>query len=426
MKRIALFLLLAAALWSQPNLPPPGYAQALALASGNTIQGVAGSATAVTFTIFGATTPGTTVGPAAQFTYSILAQGQLGNSNGTLYTVPTGQTAFIQQIVLANATGSSVTGISISINGSSATAANQIVPTRSLAGFATLMVSPAAFATYDQNGNTLTASTLGQNGNALIPLYYVTGGGTAQAQTATLVPAATSLATGLLVCWTPTAANTATAPTLAVNGLTAKTIVRRGAVGLVANDLTTTSVACAMYNGTNFELWNPQAGDVQLTAVSNTAFFTAPVNSIIPPTNVADVNGQFFYSQIFIPTTVTLTGACLLNGSGALADKQVYVLWNSAGTVLANSNVAGVTQSGTSQYQCQNFTATVLVQGPASYFIGTQSNGATAASIFTYPNASEPTGYVTGFQAGTFGTIVAISSPATSFNAGKGPLMTVF
>lgn len=423
--RFALLLVIAASALAQPQGPFPVLAPAIPLAAGNTIQGVAGSATAITYTIFGATSP-TPVQAGASYTYSVLAQGQLGNSNGTLYTVPAGNTAFVQQIVLANATGSTVTGVLIAINGSTATAANVMVPSRSIPGNAVMMVTPGASATYDTNGNQLAANVLGQNGNALIPTYYVTGGGTAQAQTATLSPAATSLAAGLLVCWTPTAANTATAPTLAVNGLTAKTIVRRGAVGLVANDLTTTTVACAMYNGTNFELWNPQAADVQVSSVSNTAFYTAQASSIIPPTAVADVSGQFFYGQIFIPTTVTLTGACLMNGSGALADKQLYVLWNSAGTVLANSAVAGVTQSGTNQYQCQNFLSTVVVQGPASYFIGTQSNGATAASLYTYPTASAPTGYVTGFQAGVFGTVVNITSPATSFTAGKGPVMTVF
>jgi hypothetical protein len=89
-------------------------------------------------------------------------------------------------------------------------------------------------------------------------LGYASGGGTANAQTAALSPAVTALATGLTVCWIPTAANTTTTPTLAVNGLTATTLVKAGGVALAANDLTTTAVACAIYDGTYFELQNPQ------------------------------------------------------------------------------------------------------------------------------------------------------------------------
>lgn len=89
-----------------------------------------------------------------------------------------------------------------------------------------------------------------------------TGGGTAQAQTATLSPAVTSYQDGLLVCWLPTAANTATNPTLAVNGLTATTIVKTGGNALVAKDLLATIKACAIYStsATHWELQNPQTG----------------------------------------------------------------------------------------------------------------------------------------------------------------------
>lgn len=86
---------------------------------------------------------------------------------------------------------------------------------------------------------------------------YAVGGGTAQAQTVTLVPSAT-LTNGIVVRWKPAAANTGAAPTLAVNGLTAKPITKLGATALVANDIVTTAIAEAFYDGTNWELQNPQ------------------------------------------------------------------------------------------------------------------------------------------------------------------------
>ena len=89
--------------------------------------------------------------------------------------------------------------------------------------------------------------------------WYAVGGGIAQAQTVTLSPAATALSAGLVVNWKPNAANTASGPTLAVNGLTATTITKCGTAPLVPNDLTTSAIARVIYDGTEFQLQNPQA-----------------------------------------------------------------------------------------------------------------------------------------------------------------------
>jgi hypothetical protein len=90
------------------------------------------------------------------------------------------------------------------------------------------------------------------------PNWYVAAGGTHDAQTATLVPAVPALATGLVVNFLPVASNTGTTPTLAVNGLAAKTITKCGQSALVAGDLSTTAIASVFYDGTDFELLNPQ------------------------------------------------------------------------------------------------------------------------------------------------------------------------
>lgn len=107
------------------------------------------------------------------------------------------------------------------------------------------------------------------------PADYVAGAGTAQAQTATFVPAITSLVVGLTVKWLPSAANTAVGPTLAVNGLTAKTITKEGTVGLVANDLLTTAIATAVYDGTDWELQNPQSSVTVAGGGTGVTAFTA-------------------------------------------------------------------------------------------------------------------------------------------------------
>lgn len=111
-------------------------------------------------------------------------------------------------------------------------------------------------------------------------MQYAAGGGTAQAQTLTLAPAATSLVAGLEVAWTPTAANTAAAPTLAVSGLAAKTITKCGTVALVANDITTAALASAVYDGTEFQLQNPQAAGCGAGAAINFADNEVPTGTI--------------------------------------------------------------------------------------------------------------------------------------------------
>lgn len=87
---------------------------------------------------------------------------------------------------------------------------------------------------------------------------YASGGGTANAQTITLSPALGSYVAGVMVSWLPAAANTTSTPTLNVNGLGTKTIIKVGGAALAASDLTTGAVAMVIYDGTNFELQNPQ------------------------------------------------------------------------------------------------------------------------------------------------------------------------
>ena len=63
----------------------------------------------------------------------------------------------------------------------------------------------------------------------------------------------------------PIAANATTTPTLNVNGLGQVTITKSGGA-LAANDLTHTAIAKVIYDGTNWELQNPQTGTGAIAA----------------------------------------------------------------------------------------------------------------------------------------------------------------
>lgn len=83
--------------------------------------------------------------------------------------------------------------------------------------------------------------------------------GTVDAITVTYAPAI-ALADQLMVAFVSTGANTITTPTFAPNGLTARTIVKRGGVALVAGDIAASlSISLLEYNSANtrWELLNP-------------------------------------------------------------------------------------------------------------------------------------------------------------------------
>lgn len=146
-----------------------------------------------------------------------------------------------------------------------------------------------------------------------------------------------------------------------------------------------------------------------------------------PVTNATSVTGAIttvYLTQFFVPYNTTLTGAAVLNAATVGTNKWIVALFNSAGTALANSATAGATTSGASAYQQLNFTGTVAVKGPATYWVGLYVNGTTDTyySIPTLGQADGLAGTVTGQ---TFGTVANVTLP-TTFTAGVAPVVYVY
>jgi hypothetical protein len=132
------------------------------------------------------------------------------------------------------------------------------------------------------------------------------------------------------------------------------------------------------------------------------------------------VAGSIYYSSIWIPTNVTLTGIGVLIGTTGTTDNWTTALYNAAGTVLANSALAGATVSTASTIQKFAFSpGTISVVGPALYYIAVQSNG-THATLATVA-ASTFTDVQTGSTTGAFGTFTALTIAGT-FTANVGPI----
>lgn len=302
------------------------------------------------------------------------------------------------------------------------------------------------------------AKVLGTNGSKqpvaatqgdVSSIGYVAGGGTANAQTATLAPAVTSLTTGLKVCWLPITANTTTTPTLAVNGLTATTIVKTpGNVALAASDLTTTAVACAVYDGTFFELQNPQTtgagGGVTSVGLALPSIITVsgtPVTSTGTLTGVlANQNaGTGFLGPAVLPgTNATLVQVCTghnnttgINeaatatcGSPVTAGDQL-VLWafvittNTSGSSFTFTDGPGdtfVSDVAQSNYDSR-VSHVISAIGGNTTFTATPANGNSANETIIY--VLEYQG-ITAFDAGTStstnGSSLSASATTTATN----------
>ena len=126
----------------------------LTLATGDTIAGVASSATAITYTFMG-----DEIGTADAF--RVLAQGQLPSAIATLYTVPAATSAIVKSIHLVNTTAGTVTA-SLTVKGTAA--ANQILPPCSILAGGWAFMGDEGWSVYNSQGQLLSVGATGATG----------------------------------------------------------------------------------------------------------------------------------------------------------------------------------------------------------------------------------------------------------------------
>jgi hypothetical protein len=207
---------------------------------------------------------------------------------------------------------------------------------------------------------------------------YIAGGGTAQAQTATLSPALSANTTGASFTYLPSNANTATGPTLAVNGLTAKTITKCGTVALVANDLVTTAPAQVIYDGTEWVLQNPQAIGCAVPKIQpSTGFFVPYSSGTSAGTNPANTTRLW---AVDVPVTVTSTKVVYqiittADNTGNLYDIGYYDV--SGNLVCHIGATAGTTFSPSTGIKTLSWLSSCTLT-PGRYYEAETDNSATA------------------------------------------------
>jgi hypothetical protein len=141
-------------------------------------------------------------------------------------------------------------------------------------------------------------------------------------------------------------------------------------------------------------------------------------------TSTTPVAGTVYYADIFIPETAkVLTGVGVLNAATVGTDKWLLALYDSGGTLLANTATAGTTTSGANAFQQIAFTSTYTVKKPGRYWIGASLNGTT--DRFRTIAAATWIDVLTTSATGTFGTLAALTPP-TTFTADVGPVAYVY
>lgn len=140
-------------------------------------------------------------------------------------------------------------------------------------------------------------------------------------------------------------------------------------------------------------------------------------------TDTACTNGTAYCGSILVPGNMTITGVEYLVGSVGGTDSVIVSLHDSAGTLLANSALAGTTVGTAAQVQQVAFTTPYAAVGPATYYIAVTFNG-TTAKFRTVPAHTQ--GGVRGNGVTqTFGTAATFTAP-TTFTADKVPVAAIY
>jgi hypothetical protein len=120
--------------------------------------------------------------------------------------------------------------------------------------------------------------------------------------------------------------------------------------------------------------------------------------------------------------SILITGVELLVGSTGGTDGWIVELHNAAGTLVANSALAGTTAGTANIWQRIPFTAAYLA-APGLYFITLIMNGTTAK--FRAYNSPALTLLTQSASGGTFGTNASITPP-TTYTSAVGPVAVLY
>lgn len=193
--------------------------------------------------------------------------------------------------------------------------------------------------TLTTSGNAISIAAAGIGSN-----WYAPGTDSGAANAYVVSSSQSSYTGGNVQCFKATHASTATAPTVNFNSIGVKTIVRLSGGLLAFNDIGTSEYSCLQYDGTNFDLLNPQGS----TGTSMAVFSTSPTLTTPRIGTITDANGAPFLATTSTASAVdsfTITNAVSANpatvaitASGSDANINANLVSKGTGNVQANGN----------------------------------------------------------------------------------------
>ena len=215
---------------------------------------------------------------------------------------------------------------------------------------------------------------------------YITAAG-ADTITGTVTPTLTAYATGQQFSFVAAGTNT-TAVTLNIDGVGVKSVTRAGTTALAAGDILTGQVAIVEYDGTQFQLLDPNAF-----------------------TNLR-VSGTLTYGGVTLTNAVTGTGKMVLDTTPTIATP---VLTNPTVTNYVETLQAVGTVGASSTLALTNgtvLTATLTASTPCTFTMPTATAGKSFILILTQAASGMTTATFTSvkFPGGTAPTITATAS----------------
>lgn len=139
-------------------------------------------------------------------------------------------------------------------------------------------------------------------------------------------------------------------------------------------------------------------------------------------TDTTPVAGTIYYTSIFVPGDMFVTSVTFLVGSASTNGTAIVALYDEAGTLLANSALAGTTTTTAAQTQTINLTVPYYLTGPRYVTVGV-SLSSTSDRLRTVP-AFCSGGILGGSVTGVYGTLATpITISATQFTADKAPIV---
>lgn len=189
---------------------------------------------------------------------------------------------------------------------------------------------------------------------------------------------------------------------------------------LLASGAATVSGGLAPAGGTTIVLARP--GSVHTGGLPATA--TAEGNNATP------IITEIYYTEIFVPCNMSVTGISVFNGSVS-SDDWHRALLDADGALVTGSATGGVTSSGTDVYQKVPFTGgAITVVGPATYFVAQICDG-TTDRYNTHGNGTAELGFALNLVAGkitsqTYAAIPATNSLTLTFTTDLGPIASLY